>query len=382
MAKLSEVFDSHSPVGGGRGLAHNRASLLRMGPVSPNKLRHSTAASAASPLNAAPNNDPSVAILRDALAVIEAEGHAVAELRNYLDARFVSAVQLMLTCRGRVVVTGLGKSGLVGQKISATLASTGTPSLFLHAAEALHGDLGRITADDVVLALSNSGNSDEIARLVKPMKALGVPLVAMTSGTGSVLARHADILLYIGDIAEACPMGLVPTASTTAMMVLGDALAIALFNRRGFGREEYARFHPGGELGRKLLKVGEVMRRDNENPVVAATAPLREAIRLMSETPGRPGSVSVIDSHGLLAGFFTDGDLRRLILVGNFNQDAAMATVMHANPKRVRIDALVEEATRLLREHHIDQLPVVDEHDAPVGLIDVQDLLSTRVLDK
>ena len=322
------------------------------------------------------------AALQDARTVIEAEGRAVAGLLKHLDAHFAAAVQALLDCRGRVVVTGLGKSGLVGQKISATLASTGTPSLFLHAAEALHGDLGRITADDVVLALSNSGNSEEIVCLVKPLKALGVPLIAMTGGVDSVLAHHADVLLHIGDITEACPMGLVPTASTTAMMVLGDALAIALFNRRGFGREEYARFHPGGELGRKLMKVGEVMRLGPENPLVTVTAPLREAIRVMSETPGRPGSASVIDATGVLVGFFTDGDLRRLILTGSFDEQTSIAAVMHKNPKRVRVDALVAEATRMLREFHIDQLPVVDELDRPVGLIDVQDLLSTRALEK
>ncbi len=321
-------------------------------------------------------------MLEDARGVIEGEGRAVAGLLAQLDDRFVAAVDAMLGCKGRVVVTGLGKSGLVGQKISATLASTGTPSLFLHAAEALHGDLGRITPDDVVLALSNSGNSDEVVRLVKPLKALGVPLIAMTSGAQSLLARHADILLHIGDVAEACPMGLVPTASTTAMMVLGDALAIALFNRRGFGREEYARFHPGGELGRKLLEVREVMRKGLENPVVAADASLRDAVRVMTETPGRPGAVSIVDAAGTLVGFFTDGDLRRMVLHGGIDEHAGIAALMHKSPKRVRADALVAEATRLLREHHIDQLPVVDEADRPVGLIDVQDLLTTRALEK
>ncbi|MBN1961141.1 MAG: KpsF/GutQ family sugar-phosphate isomerase [Deltaproteobacteria bacterium] len=326
------------------------------------------------------NLDMDESAFKDAIAVIKAESRALNQLQKHIDARFTAAVNCILACHGRVVVTGLGKSGLVGQKISATLASTGTPSLFLHATEALHGDLGRITSEDVVLALSNSGNSDEIMRLIKPLKSLGVPLLAMTSSTKSALACHADILLCIGDIAEACPMGLVPTASTTVMMVLGDALAIALFNKRGFGREEYARFHPGGELGRKLLQVSEVMRKNEENPVVAATAPLYEAIRCMSDTPGHPGSVSITDEQGNLIGFFTDGDLRRLILTSEFNHDSNIAAVMHHNPKRIRIDALVDEAAHLLREYHIDQLPVVDANDKPVGLIDIQDLLSTRQL--
>ena len=352
--------------------------LLEVGPVSTSTRRRP----GRKRLAAVPRRNLGQATLDDARGVVEAEGRAVAGLLAHLDERFVQAVDLLLTCHGRIVVTGLGKSGLVGQKISATLASTGAPSLFLHAAEALHGDLGRIAEGDVVIALSNSGNTDEIVRLVRPLKSTGVPLVAITGRTDSILARHADVVLYIGDVAEACPMGLVPTASTTAMMVLGDALAIALFNRRGFGREEYARFHPGGDLGRRLIKVREVMRKGLENPIVRDDVSVREAIRVMSETPGRPGAVSVIDAGGALVGFFTDGDLRRLILRGGFSDRGPVSGVMHANPKRVHELALVDEATRLLREFHIDQLPVVDDDDAPVGLIDVQDLLTTRALEK
>lgn len=321
-------------------------------------------------------------LLADAKTVIEAEGRAVAGLLAQLNGGFTEAARHILGCRGRVVVVGLGKSGVVGQKISATLASTGTPSLFLHAAEALHGDLGRITPEDVVLALSNSGESDEIVRLIKPVKSLGATLIVMTGTLDSTLARHADVVMHIGNVAEACPMGLVPTASTTAMLVLGDALAVALFNSRGFGRDEYARFHPGGQLGRKLLKVREVMRAGKENPVIVSTASVKEALGVMSDTPGRPGAVSVVDKAGMLVGFFTDGDIRRLLLNATFGAKQRMADVMHKNPKRVHEEQLVAEAVRILRDHKIDQVPVVDDAGRPVGFFDVQDLLSTRELEK
>jgi arabinose-5-phosphate isomerase len=319
-----------------------------------------------------------VDIVADARMVIEVEGRAVLGLAERLNGDFTRAVERILACSGRVVVTGLGKSGIVGQKISATLASTGTPSLFLHAAEALHGDLGRITRDDVVLAMSNSGESEEVVRLIKPIKSLGATLVGMTAVESSTLARHADIALTIGQVAEAGNLGLVPTASTTAMMVLGDALAVCLFHCRGFGREEYARFHPGGELGRKLMTVREVMRGGSENPVIGAAASVRDALQIMSETPGRPGAVSVVGAGGKLAGFFTDGDVRRLLVRGEFDATASIGSVMHKEPKRITADALVAEAVRILRENKIDQVPVVDGRGAPVGLFDVQDLLSTR----
>lgn len=318
--------------------------------------------------------------LLDAREVIEAESRAVLGLLQKLNGNFSKAIERILASSGHVIVTGLGKSGLVGQKISATLASTGTPSLFLHAAEAAHGDLGRITQDDIVLALSNSGESDEILRVVRPVKSLGAYLIALTGQENSSLARHADLVLTIGNVAEACPMGLVPTASTTAMMVLGDALAMTLFNRRGFGREEYARYHPGGDLGRKLLRVEEVMRRGDENPVVPDSISLQEALVTMSQTKGRPGAVSVVNKNGILTGFFTDGDLRRLVQKKEFSATISITKVMHRNPKSIRADQLVVEAAQLLRQHKIDQVPVVDAQHHPVGLIDIQDLLSTRIV--
>lgn len=319
-------------------------------------------------------------VLADAREVIEAEARAVSGLLAEIDGGFTAATRCILDCSGRVVVTGMGKSGLVGQKISATLASTGTPSLFLHAAEAGHGDIGRITTEDIVLALSNSGESEEVMRLVRPVKDLGATLIALVGDAESNLARHADIIVTIGDVAEACPMGLVPTASTTAMMVVGDALAMCLFNIRGFGREEYARFHPGGSLGRKLMKVREVMRSGDENPVVAADMPVREVLAVMTQTKGRPGAASVVGADGMMVGFFTDGDLRRLLGQDDFAIDTPVEAVMHHDPKRVHPDQLVVEAARIMRENQIDQVPVVDDDGAPVGLLDVQDLLSTRVI--
>ena len=318
--------------------------------------------------------------LADARTVIEAEGQAVLGLLQRLDGGFTQAVDEILACMGRVVVTGLGKSGIVGRKISATLASTGTPSLFMHAAEALHGDIGRMTAEDVVLALSYSGESEEIVRLIRPVKSLGASLIALTGDAASTLARHADIVISIGSIAEACPMGLVPTASTTATMVVGDALAIALFNRRGLDREDYARFHPGGQLGRKLMKVTEVMRTGRENPIAREDASLKEVVVVMTKTPGRPGAASIVDKKGRLVGFFTDGDLRRLLEEPDFSVGMPVRDVMHRNPKTIRNDQLIVEAESLLRKHKIDNIPVLDSRGRPVGLVDVQDLLSTRVV--
>ena len=328
----------------------------------------------------APPGLDSAAVLQAARNVIEAEGRAVLSLSQCLDAGFFRALELLLACSGRIVVTGMGKSGLVGQKISATLASTGAPSLFLHAAEAVHGDLGRIIADDVVLALSNSGESEEILRILRPIKALGAPLVALTAQSSSTLARHADAVIAMGSLEEACPMGLVPTVSTTAMMAMGDALAMCLFEVRGLGHEAYARWHPGGSLGRKLMRVRDVMRSGSSNPVAPDNASLRRVIAIMSETPGRPGAASVVNAAGVLVGFFTDGDLRRLLEgPGAFSVDIPIASVMHADPKRVHPDTLVLKAEQMLRAYKIDQLPVVDELGHPVGLLDVQDVLSAAL---
>ncbi|OGQ79910.1 MAG: hypothetical protein A2289_12790 [Deltaproteobacteria bacterium RIFOXYA12_FULL_58_15] len=318
--------------------------------------------------------------LARAKQVVTVEGDAVLALVNRLDQGFLKAVDMILACDGQTIVTGMGKSGLVGQKISATLASTGTPSLFLHAAEAVHGDMGRIKRGDVVLALSFSGESDEILRLIQPVRAFGASLIALTGKRECTLAKQADAVIAIGPVSEACPMGLVPTASTTAMMVVGDALAMCLFEERDLDQEDYAQFHPGGQLGRKLMRVQEVMRRDESNPVVQDTATLREVIRVMTETKGRPGATSIVDGRGRLVGFFTDGDLRRLLEAPTFTLDVLARNVMHRDPKAVRTEQLAVEVACILQDRKIDQVPVVDDKHRPVGFIDIQDILSLRVV--
>jgi arabinose-5-phosphate isomerase len=312
--------------------------------------------------------------LQAAREIIEAEVAALEAMCRGLGEDFERAVELISVCTGRVVVTGVGKAGIVGQKISATMASTGTPSHWMHAVEARHGDLGKVHADDVVLALSNSGET-EVCQLLPALKKLNVPIVAITGNAGSTLAQYSDAVLDIGDIEEACPLGLAPSSSTTAMLVMGDALALTLFRMRNWKPEDYAFFHPGGELGRSLIKVGEVMRRNGRNPVVPADVPVREALKVMSGI-GSPGACSLTDGDGRLVGFFTDGDLRRLLQDGDAALlDRPVAEAMTQNPKTISTESLVAEAYRMLREYRIDQVPVVDEDGRPVGIIDVQDWL-------
>ena len=310
--------------------------------------------------------------------VLAAEAGVLA--RMTLDARFATCVEWILTCRGRVVVSGMGKPGFIAQKLSATLASTGTPSHYLHPAEAAHGDLGRVAKEDVVLALSNSGETEEILRLLPALKKIGARVVALTRDAVNPLARGADLVLAIGDIEEACPMGLAPTASTAALLALGDALAMTVLKNRPFDREEYALYHPGGKLGRGLMKVREVMRAGPANPLVREEASLKEAVAVMTKTPGRPGACTIVDADGKLIGVFTDGDLRRIVERGRVEFDAPVGRVMSRNPRTVRPEALVADAARVLRQARIDQVPVVDDAGRAVGLLDVQDLLAARVL--
>ncbi len=317
--------------------------------------------------------------LEHAREVIRLEARTIAQLEAQLDGGFTRAVDLILACEGFLIVTGMGKAGLIGAKLSATLASTGTPSLALHPAEALHGDLGRIRPMDVVLAMSNSGETAEINQLVPRAKRIGAPVIAMTGAPGSTLGRLADCVLDIGQVDEACPLGLAPTASTSAMLALGDALAMVVLKERGFSREDYAKVHPAGALGRGLMRVEEVMRQGEELPLVAPTDKVAEVILTMSRTPGRPGAALVVDGRGRLAGIFTDGDLRRLLEQGDPTRlEDPVQEYMGQNPKTVAPDALVVEAERLLREHKIDQIPVV-QGEKTLGLIDVQDLLHTRL---
>lgn len=312
--------------------------------------------------------------------VIRAEAEALAQLAGRLNGTFSRAVEMVLACPGRVVVTGMGKPGFIAQKISATFASTGTPSLYLHPAEALHGDLGRLVSGDLVLALSNSGETDEIVRLLPSLRRFGAPIIAMTSGARNTLADAADVVLEIGPVPEACPLGLAPTASTVALLAMGDALAMTVQHRRGFSTEQFASLHPGGALGRQLLRVRDVMRTGSRNPTVRWDASLRDTAGVMTRTEGRPGAASVVDAAGKLVGIFTDGDLRRLVQGGEVDFSRPVSAVMGKTPRTVGPDDLAQTAADMLRNTQVDQLPVVDEAGRPVGLLDVQDLLSARLL--
>lgn len=312
--------------------------------------------------------------------VLRLESEALRALAEGLGEAFPDACDLIRECRGRVVVSGMGKAGLVGQKISATLASTGTPSLFLHPAEALHGDLGRMRPEDLLLALSKSGSTREVVQLVPAVKALGAPVVAMCAQADSPLGRAADLVLELGEAPEACPLGLAPTVSTTAMLALGDALAMTVLEQRDFTREEFARFHPAGSLGKSLMRVGEIMRTGEELPLVRSGASLQDALAVMTSTPGRPGAALVVDADDTLLGIFTDGDLRRLAQAGTLALDAAVDAHMAADPKRIEDAMLVGEALHLFKSTQVDQMPVVAAGTARVvGLVDVQDLLEVRV---
>lgn len=314
--------------------------------------------------------------------VLETETAAIRDLAPLLDDRFARAVALLHGCAGQVVVTGVGKSGLIGQKISATLASTGTSSLFLHAGEAVHGDLGRVRRDDVVLALSYTGSTNEVLRLVPHLKKLGAALVAITRSADSPLGKHADVTLAVGDIAEACPIGLAPTSSTTAMLAMGDALAMTVAHRKRFKREDFALYHPGGSLGRQLVTVGEVMRPGSEATIVRPESRVRDAVTEMSRPrPGRArsGAILVTDPDGRLLGIFTDADLRRRVVADARVLDEPIAGVMTRDPKVARRDELLAEAYKRLKHHEIDELPVVDEGGRAVGILDVQDVLEWGV---
>ncbi|HVP69596.1 MAG TPA: KpsF/GutQ family sugar-phosphate isomerase [Anaeromyxobacteraceae bacterium] len=318
------------------------------------------------------------ALLDYGRVVLETEARAIARLR--LDPAFATAVEWILACKGQVVLSGIGKPGFVAQKISATLASTGTRSLYLHPAEAAHGDLGRVSRRDIFVALSNSGETEEILRVLPAVKRIGARLVAMTRDRQNPLARASDLVLAIGDIEEACPMGLAPTASTAALLALGDALAMTVLENRPFRQEEYALYHPGGKLGRHLMKVSELMRDGEGNPLVRQDAQLREAVAVMTRTPGRPGACTVVDGRGRLVGIFTDGDLRRLVERQAVDFQAPVSSVMTRNPRTVRPEDRLLAAARVLRSAQIDQVPVVDARGHAVGILDVQDLLAARVL--
>ena len=318
-------------------------------------------------------------VLRLAAETFDIEARALLGLKARQGDDFVKAVAAVLESRGRVVVMGMGKSGHVGRKIAATLASTGTPAMFVHPAEASHGDLGMVTPGDVVLAISNSGESDELAAVMPAIKRLGVTLIAMTGRAESTLAQHADIVISSAVDQEACPLNLAPTASTTAQMALGDALAVALLDARGFREEDFARSHPGGSLGRKLLThVRDVMRSGDAVPRVAPDTGLVEMMREM--TRKGLGATAVVEPDGRIAGIFTDGDLRRLIEEGADLRTLNAREVLHARPKTVRDDALAVEAADLMEQHRITSVLVVDESGALVGALNSNDLMRAKVI--
>jgi len=318
-------------------------------------------------------------VIRLAHETLEIEAAAVLGLRQHIGESFTQAVALMLKVPGRVVVMGMGKSGHVGRKIAATLASTGTPAMFVHPAEASHGDLGMVTAADIVLAISNSGESDEIAAVVPGIKRLGVTLIAMTGRSESTLARHADIVLSSAVDQEACPLNLAPTASTTAQMALGDALAVALLDARGFREDDFARSHPGGSLGRKLLMhVHDLMRSGDAVPRVAPAASFNELLREM--TGKGLGFTAVVDDDERPLGIFTDGDLRRLIERGADLRALTAADVMHRGPRLVRADALAVDAAGLMEQHRITSVLVVDDAGRLRGALNSNDLMRAKVI--
>jgi arabinose-5-phosphate isomerase len=320
--------------------------------------------------------DATLALARDTLTI---ESQAIDSAASRLDGSFIQAVRLALQCSGRLVVTGMGKSGHVGRKIAATLASTGTPAMFVHPAEASHGDLGMITRDDVVLAISNSGESEELTAILPLIKRMGVPLLAMTGRPGSSLGRHADVVLDASVAKEACPHNLAPTASTTVQLALGDAFAVALLSARGFRPDDFARSHPGGALGRKLLTlVSDVMRPAEQTPRVGLQASLSEMMREISAKG--LGATAVVDAAGLPVGIFTDGDLRRLIEAGIDLRSVTAAAVMHPNPRSVRPDALAVEAAQLMETHRVNSLLVVDADGQLCGALNSNDLMRAKVI--
>ena len=318
-------------------------------------------------------------VIKRAKEVLDIEAEAVKLLKSRLNNGFVQAVELILKNKGRVVVSGMGKTGIIAQKLSATLASTGTPSLFLHTAEAIHGDLGKVTADDVVVILSNSGSTEEMKQLLPILKKIGSPIISLTGNLKSVLAKYSDVVLDVSVKKEACPLGLAPTASTTATLAMADALAVCLLELKGFKEKDFAFFHPGGALGRRLLlRVEDLMRRAQSNAVVGEDKKVSQV--LCAITRARAGSATVVDKQGKLKGIFTDGDLRRHLETDKDLATRPIKEVMTKNPTVVSKDMLAAEAMRILQAKKIDEVPVVDKFMRPVGLLDVQDLLKAGLV--
>lgn len=314
--------------------------------------------------------------------VLRVEAEAIDLLLESLSSSFIDAVELISTheSNSHLIVIGMGKAGLIGRKISATFASTGTPSFFLHPAEAIHGDLGRITKYDVVLILSNSGETAEVLQILPYLKRIASPIICITGNANSTLTKHSDIVIPIGKFEEAGPHGLAPTTSTTVMLALGDALAMCTMRERRFSQEDFAFYHPGGDLGRSLMLVSEVMRSGDAHCVVNENISTCDVLKRISSTRGRPGAASIVDTNGILAGIFTDGDLRRCLEKNSEFLSKPVSEVMGKNPKTITENKLAQEALRILSEYKIDQVIVVDSSLHPVGIVDIQDLVQLKFL--
>ena len=314
--------------------------------------------------------------------VIESEAEAIKSVTPIVDASFVRAAEMIYNCSGSCIVSGIGKAGIIGQKISATLASTGTPSHFLHPAEAVHGDLGRLRKNDIVIVLSYGGETDEVTRLINLVKQLEIKLVAITSDSGSTLSKYSDVVLCMGQRAEACPLGVAPSVSTTCMLAVGDALAFTIMKARNFSVEDYVRFHPGGSLGAKLMTVEQSMmfRPGEKLPITEVTDTIKQLLKKTRDVK-RHGAVMVVDKDGKLAGIVTDADLRRLMTKqGESAFEFKAGDIMTTDCKKIRATALAAEATAIFHKYRIDDLPVVDADNRPVGLIDVQDVITIKVV--
>ncbi len=317
--------------------------------------------------------------------VLTAEAQAVQNVVNQLDDNFDKAVELIKNCKGSLVVSGVGKSGLIGTKLSATFSSTGTPSHFLHATEAMHGDLGRIRRNDILFILSYSGNSEEVLSLAALVKQDHVPIIAMTGKPDSHLAKLSDIHLSVGDVTEACQNNLAPTTSTTAILALGDALAVTVSTAKHFTAEDFKKSHPGGALGKQMLPLMEILRlRAGDNlPLISESLTVEEVLRQTATGGRRAGAVLLVNAAGKLSGIFTDADLAKLLVrSGTSALNKFIKDVMTPTPRRLPASGYVRDAVQLVREHRIDEIPLVDENDKPVGLIDVQDLMALKVIEE
>jgi len=320
-----------------------------------------------------------VGSIEEGKKVLKVEANAIKNLISTIDHNFEKAVEMITSCKGRIVVMGMGKSGLIGKKIAATLASTGTPAFFLYPAEGILGDVGMMAEGDLVLALSYSGETEEIEKLLPVVRKMNLKLIAITGRPKSRLAKESDLVINVKVKEEACPYNIVPTASTTAMLAMGDALAISLLKRKKFKKEDFARLHPGGILGKRLLlKVRDIMRKGKDNPVIHQKKTVREALLVMTKT--RLGATSVVDGSGRLVGFFTDGDLRRRLQKDEKILNKKIHAVMTKNPKTITQDRLAIEAAKLMQEKKFDNIPVVDGKGYPIGIVDERDLLSEGIL--